>query len=65
MSQDLTQIIVTARMGKGSETYLTEGAQFWVVMPRVGASGVSGLETLVSGSYIEIDPGPIGRPRHT
>ena len=37
---------------------LTEGARFWVVLPRLGLSGISGLGTLVSGSYIELDPGP-------
>jgi paraquat-inducible protein B len=58
LSEDLSQIVVTARMSKEAEPYLTEGAQFWVVMPRVGTSGISGLETVVSGSYIEIDPGP-------
>ncbi|HMR30592.1 MAG TPA: MlaD family protein [Geminicoccaceae bacterium] len=62
LSDDLSQILVTARMGKGTERHLTEGAQFWVVMPRIGATGVSGLETVVSGSYIELDPGPVGAP---
>lgn len=60
LSPDLSQIMVTLAMSKAAESFLTEGAQFWVVRPRVGASGVSGLETLVSGSYIGIDPGPIG-----
>lgn len=60
LSPDLSQIIVSARMGRGSEAYLTEGAQFWAVMPRIGASGISGLETVVSGSFIEVDPGPLG-----
>ena len=59
LSDDLSQILVTAQMSKDAERHLTEGAQFWVVMPRIGATGVSGLETVVSGSYIELDPGPV------
>ena len=31
--------------------------RFWVVRPRIGLSGVSGLGTLLSGAFIEIDPG--------
>ncbi|MGB0836087.1 MAG: intermembrane transport protein PqiB [Psychrobium sp.] len=36
---------------------LTEDANFWVVKPRIGNGGVSGLSTLMSGSYIEFVPG--------
>ena len=36
---------------------MTAGTRFWVVRPRVGASGVSGLGTLLSGAYIGLDPG--------
>lgn len=38
-----------------------EGAQFWVVRARVQGSSVSGLGTLISGAYIELDPGPLGQ----
>ncbi len=34
-----------------------KGAQFWVVRARVQGSSVSGLGTLISGAYIELDPG--------
>ena len=57
ISDDVSHIIVTASLTKGSEPYLTEGTRFWVVRPRLSASGVSGLSTLVSGSYIEAEPG--------
>jgi paraquat-inducible protein B len=39
---------------------LTDQARFWVVRPRINAGSLSGLDTLISGSYIEIDPGPPG-----
>ncbi len=35
-------------------------ARFWVVRPRLSASNISGLETLISGGYIEMDPGDKG-----
>ena len=36
-----------------------EGAQFWVVRARVQGSSISGLGTLISGAYIELDPGSV------
>ncbi len=58
ISGDLSQVIVTATMNKETEPHLTTNTQFWVVRPRVGFSGISGLETLVSGAYIDADPRP-------
>lgn len=62
IADDLQSVIIVARIDKHFASQLGEGARFWVVRPRVGARGVSGLGTLVSGAYIEIDPGE-GRPR--
>ena len=56
VSPDLKSVIVTAELKHGSEQFLTEKTRFWVERPRVTASGVSGLETLLSGSFIAIDP---------
>jgi paraquat-inducible protein B len=62
---DLTRVLVTAELVKEAEPYLTENTRFWVVRPRVTASGVSGLGTLFSGAYIGMDPGKKGKPaRH-
>ncbi len=36
---------------------LREDTQFWVVRPRIGTDGVSGLSTLLSGAFIELAPG--------
>jgi len=58
LSEDLKHIVVTAEMVKDAEAYLTEGTRFWVVSPRLGAGGVSGLGTLLSGVYIGVDPKP-------
>ena len=48
-------VIVVVRMNsKTSKPYLTEHARFWIVKPEVGLSGVSGLDTLLSGTYINV-----------
>jgi len=59
---DLSHVIVDAHMKRGADNYLNENSKFWVVRPRIGASGISGLGTLVSGAYIEMDPGKGGAP---
>ncbi len=57
LADDLSHILVTAEMARETADHLTEGTRFWIVRPRVGAGGVSGLSTLISGAYVEIDPG--------
>lgn len=43
--------------------FLTEGAQFWLVHPRVGAGGISGLGTILSGAYVAMSLGPTDAKR--
>ncbi len=59
-SKDISKIIVTATMETGTESALTENTRFWVVRPRIGAGGITGLGTLVSGAYIEMEPSQSG-----
>ena len=61
LKPDLSGVELTVEMAAGAENYLTENTRFWVVRPRVSLQGVSGLDTLVSGSYIEVDPGEPGK----
>jgi paraquat-inducible protein B len=61
LSPDLMWVMVQAQFVKGAESYLTENTRFWVVRPRVAAFGVSGLSTLFSGAYIDLDPGKPGK----
>ncbi len=60
LSRDLQRVVVTVRMNREAEPLLTDKAQFWVVKPRFFAGALSGLETLVSGSYIELQPSAAG-----
>lgn len=63
LSDDFQKVLVKARLDKEAVPLLTEDAVLWIVKPRVGASGISGVGTLLSGAYIELDPGTgvIGR----
>lgn len=56
-TEDLSQVRVKARLSTEARPFLTSSARFWVAKPRVSLSGISGLETLVSGSYIAFEPG--------
>src|SRR5580700_572114 len=57
LTPDLSRVIVQARMLRSAAAYLNTNTQFWIVRPRISAEGVSGLATLVSGVYIEMNPG--------
>jgi paraquat-inducible protein B len=56
-SDDLSHVIVRARMNRAASLHLAAGNRFWVVRPRLSVAGISALNTLVSGAYIEMDPG--------
>ncbi len=57
LAKDLSHVILQADMVDGTERFLNEGAQFWIVRPRIGAGGISGLDTLISGAYIGLSIG--------
>lgn len=58
LSPDLRRVDVTVRMNREAEPLLTEGAQFYVVRPRFFAGSITGLQTLFSGSYLDLLPPP-------
>ncbi len=59
-SEDLSHVRVEAQLNKGMEVLLSPSTRFWVVRPRIGATGASGISTLFSGVYIAVDPGEGG-----
>ncbi len=63
-SDDFSHVLLKAQMELGADTFLRRGTRFWVVRPRLSARGVSGLSTLVSGAYIEVEPGAGADQRH-
>lgn len=60
LAPDMKSVIVKVRMVGGTKAMLTDHARFWVVRPRLSAGSLTGIETLVSGAYIEVDPGEPG-----
>lgn len=52
---DRSKVIVEAQLSKSAAGLAAEGTNFWVVRPRLGLNGVSGLGTLLSGAYIDVD----------
>lgn len=54
LSEELSRVMVQARIHKELADRLGETTQFWLVQPQIGLRGVTGLETLVSGTYIGV-----------
>ena len=57
LSNDQKSVNATIKLDKQAESFTREDSQFWVVRPRIGAGGVSGIDTLLSGDYIGADIG--------
>ncbi len=57
LSEDAEKVVLSVRIYDHAKQLLREDSQFWVVRPRIGAAGISGLRTLLSGAYIELSPG--------
>jgi paraquat-inducible protein B len=57
LAPDYKNVIATAELAKSATNLLVEDTRFWVVSPRISGGTVSGLGTLLSGSYIGMDAG--------
>lgn len=57
LSDNMAHTLVTVSMQADADRLLAEDSRFWVVKPRIGREGISGLNTVLSGSYIELLPG--------
>lgn len=57
LNDDASGVTATVKLDREVEPLLREDTQFWVVRARVGASGVTGIGTILSGAYIEMAPG--------
>lgn len=52
-AEGLGDVLVHARIDNKIAPYLDDDAQFWVIEPDVSLRGISGLETVLSGVFIE------------
>jgi paraquat-inducible protein B len=57
LTKDAQHVEVQARLDKSAESLARVGSVFWIVRPEVGAGGLRGLETIISGPYIQVQPG--------
>ncbi|RDV24244.1 MCE family protein [Alteromonas aestuariivivens] len=64
LKPDLDGVLVSARIDANAAHLLREDTQFWLVSPRITFSEVSGLNTLLSGSYIAMSAAESGGERY-
>ena len=57
IAEDKKSIVAHVELDKGAERFAVEGSKFSLVIPKVNFRGISGLETLVGGNYITVQPG--------
>jgi paraquat-inducible protein B len=63
LTPDHSRVVATVETTREAEPLLTDQTEFWVVKPRLFAGNVSGLETVLSGSYIGMLPPMSGGKR--
>src|SRR5580693_8295623 len=57
LTPGLAGVSIRLRLRKSAASLASTGAQFWIVRPEIGFSGVHGLDTLVSGVHLDVMPG--------
>ncbi|HEB88986.1 MAG TPA: MCE family protein, partial [Deltaproteobacteria bacterium] len=61
LTDDLSRVEVEVSMAAGMAPHLTDKTRFWIVRAQVSAGQITGLETVLSGVYIAMDPSDEGR----
>ena len=59
---DLKGLTVEFDVNPNAKPWLTEDAQFWFVEPQFSLDGLSGLDAILSGNYVELKPGNRDKP---
>jgi paraquat-inducible protein B len=57
LGDDNSYVIAQAQIEQQYSHLLRKDSQIWAVKPRIEASGISGINTLLSGIYFEFQPG--------
>lgn len=52
-TDDLQSVIVDLRVDKDIAEFIDDEAEFWIVRPQVSAQGISRLDTVLTGAFIE------------
>ena len=56
-TDNMQKVKVEANIYSEATEVLKENTKFWLVQPSVSLAGISGLDSLVSGNYITLQPG--------
>ena len=64
LRDDRKRVVVSVQLDRSAARFAVEDTTFWVVRPRIGTAGVSGLGTLLSGSFIGSDGGVSSNDRY-
>ena len=62
LKEGLSGVTVELEMQRQAEPLLKEDTTFWLVTPQISLAGVSGLDAIVSGNYISLNPGEDKKP---
>ena len=57
LSEDHQQVLATIELNKDASDFSNKDTRYWIVRPRITASGVTGLSTLLDGPFIAADIG--------
>lgn len=57
LAEDRETVQVKVELTRDAANLAVSDSRFWIVRPRVGLGGVTGLATLISGAYIGVDVG--------
>jgi paraquat-inducible protein B len=57
LSRDQRHVVVTVRLRRSATPVARDGSVFWIVRPQVGPASISGLSTVLTGPYIQVQPG--------
>jgi len=57
LTDNRKRVVAIVKLDRSAADVAVEDSRFWVVRPRVGVGGISGIGTLLSGAYIGVDAG--------
>jgi len=63
LSPDHKRVVASAELSRDATNMLVDDTRFWVVRPRISGGTVSGISTLLSGSFVGMDIGTQSAPR--
>lgn len=56
IADSMDKVNAVVKLDKKAESIAKEGMMFWIVKPRVSINQITGLETIMAGTYIEVKP---------